>query len=939
MRILKTLIFILICFTSYGQGIEPIQLQDNPYQDGILRATDRIWSDWLQDSINQYVHAPFPLSIDSVKYENDSLYIFTPDSMYVVEILAGGGGTLDGVGIANKVALWADTDSLTYDSLYFNPTNHILGLGTDSPTATGSSFGFQIHGGSFSSLRLTNTTTGAGSTAGTSIYTYADSLYLSNLENGIVSIGTNSSERVRFDSDGVLIPRLDSDNASPTMSGTTKKLIVDDKGRLGTATNNTGTVTSVAASTGTSGTDFNISGSPITSSGTITFNLPTASASNRGALSTSDWSTFNSKVGGSGTTNQFAYFSGSNTLTSSSVFSFNTHGVTLQKGTWNTFINGGNNTLSGTANISVGSNTTMAALTSGSNNVSLGNAAGQSLTTGSGNFNLGYLAGASNSTSSNNVFLGSEAGYQITGEHNCFIGSNAGRDGTATSYTVGIGTLAGYSGGSSNVDIGYYSGFNSTGSYNVRLGRQAGQQASSSNGNIYIGYAAGQTNTGSNNTVLGYAAGLTGDGSTNIFLGYNAGYSETGSNTLHICNSNTTSNGIYGNFATGRFGINTAPASLARALHVTGEMRVTDLTTDTPTQIIGADSDGDIGAMTVGNGVTVSSGQVGLTGQALAVHNLGTNGIIARTSSGNVSARTITAGDGIAVTNGDGISGNPTITNTGDLSTTNELQTLSWSSPNLSISSGNSVALPVLPAGTSTNTLAYLSGAWTSSAFLKNNSSTTTTGNLKRVSINDDVGGESWPLTLHTATKFLVNGRVQMNSTASTSVTSIMGRNADMEVGTTTIGANMELTSGTLQQKQVLGLLSRSSSSSLFSTSSTPVKLDFSTNPIQLNATANTTNDDIVTTVSNYGAYEIKCDCQFNSGATATYNFGIYVNGTLNGSLVKQIPMTSGNTHDVIIYGWVSTLTTTDEVDIRVSTSTGTTGNTIGRCNLALTGL
>jgi hypothetical protein len=49
--------------------------------------------------------------------------------------------------------------------------------------------------------------------------------------------------------------------------------------------------------------------------------------------------------------------------------------------------------------------------------------------------------------------------------------------------------------------------------------------------------------------------------------------------------------------------------------------------------------------------------------------------------------------------------------------------------------------------------------------------------------------------------------------------------------------------------------------------------------------------------------------------------------------------MTSGNTHDVIIYGWVSTLTTTDEVDIRVSTITGTTGNTIGRCNLALTGL
>jgi hypothetical protein len=43
--------------------------------------------------------------------------------------------------------------------------------------------------------------------------------------------------------------------------------------------------------TGTTGTDFGIS----SASSTHTFNLPTASASNRGALSTTDWSTFNGK--------------------------------------------------------------------------------------------------------------------------------------------------------------------------------------------------------------------------------------------------------------------------------------------------------------------------------------------------------------------------------------------------------------------------------------------------------------------------------------------------------------------------------------------------------------------------------------------------------------------------------------------------------------------
>lgn len=56
-----------------------------------------------------------------------------------------------------------------------------------------------------------------------------------------------------------------------------------------------GTVTSVGLTTGTSGTDVNISNSPITSSGSITLNIPTASASNRGVLSSTDWSTFNGK--------------------------------------------------------------------------------------------------------------------------------------------------------------------------------------------------------------------------------------------------------------------------------------------------------------------------------------------------------------------------------------------------------------------------------------------------------------------------------------------------------------------------------------------------------------------------------------------------------------------------------------------------------------------
>jgi hypothetical protein len=107
------------------------------------------------------------------------------------------------------------------------------------------------------------------------------------------------------------------------LGGTSSQFVKGD-GSLDSTAYGTGTVTSVGLSSATSG--VTIGSTPVTSSGTITLAIATASGSQNGLLSSTDWTTFNGKqnaltnpVTGTGTTNFLPKFTGTSTIGNSAI--------------------------------------------------------------------------------------------------------------------------------------------------------------------------------------------------------------------------------------------------------------------------------------------------------------------------------------------------------------------------------------------------------------------------------------------------------------------------------------------------------------------------------------------------------------------------------------------------------------------------------------------
>ena len=252
-------------------------------------------------------------------------------------------GTITGSGVSGQVSFFSGTQVLGGSTnLIWDNTNNRLGIGVASPTVTleisgsvkatalvksgGTSAQILLADGTTTptstfqaAITLTTTgTTGASTLVGATLnvptYTFVSSVSALTLGTSGTDLTSSVANSTTTPVITLNVPTASASNRGAlssadwtTFNNKQATITLTTTGTSGAATlvgatlnvpnyTNVGTVTSVAALTlGTSGTDLSSSVANSTSTPVITLNVPTASATNRGALSSADWSTFNSK--------------------------------------------------------------------------------------------------------------------------------------------------------------------------------------------------------------------------------------------------------------------------------------------------------------------------------------------------------------------------------------------------------------------------------------------------------------------------------------------------------------------------------------------------------------------------------------------------------------------------------------------------------------------
>jgi len=363
---------------------------------------------------------------------------------------------------------------------------------------------------------------------------------------------------------------------APSQTGNSGKFLTTDGTNTSWSTNPLGTVTSVAA---TVPSFLSISGSPITTSGTLAITLsgtalPTTSGGTgltsftAGDLPYYASGTALSKLG-IGTSGQILTSSGTapqwSTLSGVAVTTFSagttgftpssaTSGAITLAGTLAT-TNGGTGLTSFTANQVFyasstsafaqstnlqfsGTDLTVYGITVGrgagavSTNTAVGASALTTNSTGSGTSAFGDRALAANTSGTNNAAFGQLSLYGNTagGTNSAFGHGTLFTNTTGSSNTaVGDTALFGNTTASNNTAVGYQAGYsNTTGTQNVYMGVYAGQVGTTSSYNIALGFGALNQNTGSNNAASGYyALASNSSGAYNTAHGSQALYANT----------------------------------------------------------------------------------------------------------------------------------------------------------------------------------------------------------------------------------------------------------------------------------------------------------------------------------------------------------------------------------------------------------------------------
>jgi hypothetical protein len=205
---------------------------------------------------------------------------------YVVSV--AGTTTLNGVSNWN-VGDWAIYENATWQKIAGSSSESFTNLTTTNLAVTGLT-GYMYANNTSGNVTASTTIPNAG-LANSSITINGNATAL----GGSVSVGTVTSVTATspVTSTGGTTPVIAMPAATTSVNG---YLTSTDWTTFNNKSNTNGTVTSVAALTiGTTGTDLSSTVATGTTTPVITLQVPTASASNRGALSSTDWSTFNGK--------------------------------------------------------------------------------------------------------------------------------------------------------------------------------------------------------------------------------------------------------------------------------------------------------------------------------------------------------------------------------------------------------------------------------------------------------------------------------------------------------------------------------------------------------------------------------------------------------------------------------------------------------------------